>query len=354
MKKDVFALVGAMFFVLGMVSCRQEKPNDDEVSIGKGVFVLNEGTYTFANSSLTFYDYEFDTVANELFYKANAAPIGDVGQSLAMVDGKLYIVVNNSNYIYKVDANTLKVEGKIDNFYSPREMLAVAPNKAYVSDLMGTGLWIVNPIDMSHCGSVELGKSTESIVCVGNELYVGNWSNYYTTEIENNTVQVVDIVNDTKVAEIVVGKEPNSMAVDKYDRVWVLCSGGYLNTEKPVLCCIDPTLKQVVKRHEFDGGYPTCYPTNLTIDGRGERLYFIDKDVYALSVDDESLPDKVFVEVTEGGTLYNLAVEPKSGDVYVADAKDYMQNGMVYRYSSDGVLLRSFEAGIIPHAMVFN
>ena len=30
-----------------------------------------------------------------------------------------------------------------------------------------------------------------------------------------------------------------------------------------------------------------------------------------------------------------------------------MKNGTVYRYTSDGLLLASFEAGIIPSAMLF-
>ena len=48
-----------------------------------------------------------------------------------------------------------------------------------------------------------------------------------------------------------------------------------------------------------------------------------------------------------------MAVDPKTGDIYVTDAKNYVMNGMVYRYSNDGVLLNSFEAGIIPSAMLF-
>ena len=43
--------------------------------------------------------------------------------------------------------------------------------------------------------------------------------------MEKNTVQVVDVNNDVKVAEITVGKEPNTMVVDKNNHVWVLCEG---------------------------------------------------------------------------------------------------------------------------------
>ena len=52
--------------------------------------------------------------------------------------------------------------------------------------------------------------------------------------------------------------------------------------------------------------------------------------------------------------FYKIAVNPENGDIYVSDAKTYVQNGTVYRYSSDGVLLSSFDAGICPGFMLFN
>ena len=67
----LLALVAAMLF-----SCKPEPtptpvdPSDTTSVNLKGVFVLNEGVYQFSNGSLTFYDPEADTVANNLFYKA--------------------------------------------------------------------------------------------------------------------------------------------------------------------------------------------------------------------------------------------------------------------------------------------
>ena len=329
-------------------------PSDTTVNL-KGVFVLSEGNFQFSNASLSFYDPEADTVANNLFYKANYAPIGDVAQSLAIADGKLYIVVNNSNYIYKMDANTIRIDTtqpfKLTDFYSPREMHFVAPNKAYVSDLMGTGLWIVNPQDMTHSGSIEMGKSTEKMVQVGNELYVSNWSNYYVPGMEKNTVQVVDVNNDVKVAEITVGKEPNCMAVDNNGHVWVLCEGATweLDGENPSLWEIDPMLKSATKRFEFSGTAMI-----LKANASGTALYvFYNNEVRRFDIAASALSESFSVAAPEGGTFYNMAVNPQNGELYVTDAKNYMMNGTVYRYTEDGVLLSSFEAGIIPSAMLF-
>ena len=357
----LLAFVAALLF-----SCKPDPtptpvdPNDTVQPVNlKGVFVLNEGNYQFSNASLSFYDPEADSVANNLFYKANNAPIGDVAESMALVDGKLYIVVNNSNYIYKVDANTIECDltqpFKLGDFYSPREMYFVAPDKAYVTDIIGTGLWIINPQDMTHAGSIEMGKTTEKMVAVGNELYVSNWSYYYVnanSHFSYNTVQVVDMNNDVKVAEIEVGKEPNSMAVDKNGHVWVLCEGrswdvGY--GENPSLWEINPLLKTAEKRYEFDGTAST-----LRANRAGDQFFLIwDNMVRRFDLATMALSESFGIAAEPGGLFYNMAVDPETGDLYVTDAKNYMMNGTVYRYNEDGVLLSSFEAGVIPSAMLF-
>lgn len=371
------AIVAAMLF-----SCKPEPsptpvdPSDTTSVELKGVFVLNEGVYQFSNASLTFYDPEADTVANKLFYKANGIPVGDVAQSLALSDGQLYMVVNSSNYIYKVDANTLKCDlsstFQLTDFYSPREMHIVAPNKAYVSDLIGKGLWIINPQDMTHCGFVETGKTTEKIVQVGNELYVSNWSNYYFPNMEKNSVQVVDINNDVKVAEITVGKEPNTMVVDKNCHVWVLCEGAtwQADGEKPTMWEIDPMLKTAQCRYTFDdvvdpetGEVIRFAASNIKTEPTGRYFYVIvshvdedgdasDSEIRRFDVETQQFSETFRIS-SEGNTFYNMAVDPKTGEIYVSRIGSPVMNGTVYRYNADGVLLSSFEAGMFPSAMLF-
>ena len=50
------------------------------------------------------------------------------------------------------------------------------------------------------------------------------------------------------------------------------------------------------------------------------------------------------------GQVRMLGLDPSNGDVYVADAIDYQQQGQILRYSQDGELLDSFYVGIIPGA----
>ena len=345
---------------LAFVSCnnKKETPQPTPEPATKGLFVLNEGNFTYANSSLSFYDFDKNEAENNLFFRMNNAPIGDVGQSLTLIGNDLYIVVNNSKYIYKVNAKTVEYEAKIEGFTSPRYMLQVSNDKAYVTDLESTGFWSLN-LNTLEKTFIETGNTTEAIVMVGDEVFVSNWSNYYTSQIglttSNNTVQVIDCVNDTLVDEIEVAQEPNSMVVDKNNHIWVSCSGGYMPPCDPSSLCIDAATHQVIRRFDLAEG---SYPSYVAIDGAGETLYFLNGgmsalNVYKMSVDATELPENPFI-TSDGKLFYNLKVNPENGDIYVTDAKNYVQNGDLVRYSSDGTLLGTFELGIIPSYMLFN
>ena len=72
-----------------------------------------------------------------------------------------------------------------------------------------------------------------------------------------------------------------------------------------------------------------------------------------MDVRSESLPEKPFLENMTGNYWYGLTVDPRTSEVYLADALDYVQPGWVFRYSARGGLLDSFQVGIIPGAFCF-
>lgn len=354
MKRTILIL--SLIIAITFAACKKkETPQPTPQPADRGLFILNEGTFTYANSSLSYYDFATNTVENNLFFRVNNAPIGDVGQSLTLIGDDLYIVVNNSKYIYKVDAKTIVYKAKIEGFTSPRYMLQVSADKAYVTDLVSTGFWVLN-LNTLEKTFVETGNTTEAIVKVGNEVFMSNWSNYYTiTETSNHSIQVIDCVNDALVETIDVAQEPNSMVVDKYNHIWVSCSGGYMPPQDPAIICIDAATHQVIKRFDLAEG---SYPSGLAIDGAGENIFFMNGgygtlNVYKMSVDATEVPETPFI-TSASKVFYNLKVNPQNGDIYLTDAKNYVVNGDLLRYSADGTLLGTFELGIIPSYMLFN
>jgi hypothetical protein len=53
------------------------------------------------------------------------------------------------------------------------------------------------------------------------------------------------------------------------------------------------------------------------------------------------------------GGFYSLAIDPENSEIYVGDAIDHSQNGIVHRYSSVGMLIDEFKVGISPGNFAF-
>jgi DNA-binding beta-propeller fold protein YncE len=343
-----FSIVSVMIFV----GCKGDDimPAPPPETLGQGFFVVNEGNFTVGNSSVSFYSYDSARMFNNMFYAANGAPLGDVASSMSFFRNSAFIVVNNSGLIYVVDKNSMAYMTKITGLQSPRQIHFINAEKAYISDLQSDSLIFFNPQSLDYMGAIGLGKSSEAMLSVNEKLFVANWSNYYQTA-PNNTIMVIDWLSDQLVDSIVVAKEPNSMVIDKDNKLWVLCSGGYMNEETPALFCIDPITLEKLQVLYFED--ITSSPQQLCINAGGDTLYFLSNGIYRLPIDNPELPQAPFIEMGLRN-FYSLAVDPLLSHVLVTDAVNYLQDGYVFRYRPNGMLIDSIRAGIIPGQIRFN
>lgn len=327
------------------VSCSKEpgnKPQDNDFKVG-GVFIINEGNYSSANSSLSYYDPVNDIISQNIFFIANNAPLGDVAQSITFHNDIAYITINNSGHIYAINCKDAVFEGKIDNLISPRNMLIISNEKAYVSDLYSKNITIVNPGNYEITGYVGIGKSSEAMVKSGNKVFVSNWSDYNQTT-SNNTVMVIDSETDLLIDSILVGIEPESMVIDMKNYLWVLCSGGFMNEETPTLWKINTETYNIESKFTFDNIQSN--PTDLCISNALDELFFLNNGVFSMPINSTELPQQPIIESNENN-YYSLGIS-KDGEIYVSDALDYNRNGIIYRFGNSGELISSFNAGIIP------
>ena len=152
------------------------------------------------------------------------------------------------------------------------------------------------------------------------------------------------------VAQLTVGIQPTSLVLDKYNKLWTLTNGGYEGSpygyEAPALYRIDPETFEVEKQFTFKLGDS---PSELQLNGGRDTLYWLSDDVWTMDVSASVLPGRPFLEY-RGTKYYGLTVDPTNGEVYVADAIDYQQQGFIYRYSPAGKLIDEFYVGITPGA----
>ena len=92
-------------------------------------------------------------------------------------------------------------------------------------------------------------------------------------------------------------------------------------------------------------------PNNLKISSNGETMYYLNNGVNQLSIYASSLPSSSIIN-QNGSLFYGLGISP-TNDIYVSDAVDYVQSGIVYRYDSTASLIHQFSVGIIPQGFWF-
>ena len=334
-----------------LTSCMKWETGEEETfeASPSGLFITNEGNFQYGNASLSFYDPATRTIENEVFYRANGMKLGDVAQSMTVHNGVGWVVVNNSHVVFAIDLNTFREVGRITNLTSPRYMHFVSADKAYITQIWDNRITVVNPRTYQITGYIECPAmtmetgSTEQMVQWGDYVYVNCWS-------YQNRILKIDTRTDTVVGELEVGIQPTSLVIDRNGKMWTITDGGYDGSpygyEAPSLYRIDAETFRIEREFPFALGDA---PSEVQINGAGDKIYWLNEDVWEMDVEAEWLPVRPFLEQRET-IYYGLTVDPRSGEVYVADAIDYQQQGMIYRYSPTGELIDEFYVGIIPGA----
>ena len=322
---------------------------EDFNASSKGVFIINEGSFQYGNATLSYYDPATEKIDNEVFYRANGMKLGDVAQSMVIRDSIGWIVVNNSHVVFAININTFKEVGRITNLTSPRYIHFISDEKAYITQIWDNRIFIVNPKKYEITGYIECpgmemeNGSTEQMVQFGDYVFVNCWSN-------QNRILKIDTRSDAVVDELIVGIQPTSLRLDCNNKLWTITDGGSEDSpygyEAPSLYCIDAESFTIEKEFKFDYGDT---PSEVQLNGSKDKLYWINDDIWEMDVTADQTPVRPFLPY-KGTIYYGLTVDPHSGDVYIADAIDFVQPGMIYRYSEDGELLDEFYSGVIPGA----
>lgn len=331
----------------GLASCKKDDPAANLKHYTSGVFVVNQGK-SGGIGSITWYDPTSGETVQDVFGRANGnAGLGEFAQSLALHNGKGYIVVNGANKIYVVDAETMQFQDSIGGLTLPRYLLPLDNDVALVSQ------WGVNGLDgtvvkidlhtLKPIQAVKTGNGPEKMIRQADGLIAVPNSGGFGVDSS------VSILNPNTLDEVsrtvVPGKNPSVAALallpgnPASPNTFVYCPGSFF----------DATPQGWVGALSSGAGISHTTPPygyDLVASPDGKTLYFAGNgNIYAL--------DGGGLRVLFQQKAFGLACDPKTGYLYCADAKSFDSAGEVVIYKPDGTKIGSFSTGIGPGQMVF-
>ncbi len=313
-----------------------------------GAFIMNEGGFGSENGSLSFYSFETHSVQNKIYKSINGSDLGDVVQSMLIVDTLGFIVVNNSNKIEVISTNSWDSTTTIDMPVgsSPRNIVYYN-GRLYVTNLYTNTVSVLSVLDYSIETSILVGTNPEEIFITAGRAFVAN-SGFGS----GNTVSVIDLETNQVIENIRVGDNPQAFIFDTEEQINLLCSGRYPawgdSTDSGTnggLYIIDPISMAVIDSLPI-AGHPAF---ELAFDGSETGYFILDGNVQAYSTITHRMQSVDFLV----GNYYSIEADPVSEQLFVTDAPDFTQDGRLYIFTLEGDLGETHTVGINPGAITF-
>ena len=351
---------GLVLIVLGtycfMLTSCDDDDNQPAGEFESGIFVINEGNFQDADGTISFISPTDGSVKQDLFGSVNnGLALGDVVQSMTIDGDYAFVVVNNSNKIEIVNANTFVSVHTLQGLSLPRYFTTLN-GKGYVTEWVSfTDPGRVTIIDLdSHTAgeSITTDYGAENILAHDGLLYVSN--NF------SNTISVIDPDEKEVIKTIEVGNGPGSLLIDNDDMIWVICAGGYDLDYNPLndgkLVRLDPEKSEdesavsVVKEIELGTNLTAKAAINKAMDS---LFYYSGNSVYAVNTSASEAPTSPLLTEDDATGFYGIGLDPQDGILYLADTKNFAGNGVVYRYTSSGVPVDNKVTGRGPNGFAF-
>jgi hypothetical protein len=343
--------VTVVFLLASFLSCSKEKSHS--IDITKGALIANEGNFGHSDASVSYYNYEKDSVYEDIFSTVNGRALGDVLQSICINGDRTYLVVNSSNKIEVVSSKNFESAGVIKGVSMPRYM-TVFDNKGYVSCWGDSSLKVIDLNSLNVTSSIHAGSGPEKMLIYQDKLFLANCGGYGT----DSTLSVIDLNSGTLLHTLTVGYNPYDITIDKNHSLWVVCYGKAVYGQDYKL--IDSSASELVKIN----------PNNYTIDKRitisdtkhamyvevsadSNDLYFgggfAFGAIFKLSISNPEAEPVLFCN----DYAYGFNINPSNGEVYVTIAPSYIDAGILKRYNAEGNLLGTYSTGISPKGVTF-
>lgn len=342
----LFLLASLIFW-----SCQKEEVNPPRGKYENGAFIINEGNFTQANGSISFYDIDSNKVVSDVFKLENGREIGATIQNMYEYIGRLYIVTNNPGKIEIVDNKTFKSIATINNGLNNPFSFAAVGSRAYVSCwgiFNNTTFKYDNPyiaiIDLENntvLNTLARNAQPQHLLAIEPFIYVGN--------VNSSVISVLNTVNNLFEASITVPAGPDQMMLDANNKLWVMCRSGSFVRINPISNSVETTIS---------GIQTAGFNEKFVMNGGKNRIYYLAPEpfpssnvkVFLLNTNATSAPTTPLIT---GQNFYGIGVDPVGNTIYIGETGGFTANAKVFRYNVDGTFRDNLTAGIAPNGFFF-
>lgn len=355
LNKFFISAICGLTLLSGFSSCSDD---DEDLSWKEGAtvnlpvyraFVLTEGTWQGNNSHLTFLDPAQDTIYTSDIYEAqNGMKIGDTANDMIEEDGDIYIVVNVSKVLLRLNGSGVEL-ARYDDFETlgePRNIVE-EDGKVYVTCWGGyVARFDAKTLKLEK--SVKVDANPEQIIEHNGKLYCVN-SGYGV----GNTMSVIDIRSFDKAESIEIMSNPQEIQ-EANGHIYIMAYDANYNK---YISIYDEKTRKCRKIADASSMY--AYGDYLYMANSTSPNYTNYNTQYSIynALNGETTAwqmSNIPAEMTSGTNLvYMIERNPYDGSFYIG-LTNYFENSTLYHISSDGKYKTKVSAGgISPNSMVF-
>lgn len=321
----------------------------------RGFYLLNEGNMGMNKSTLDFYDFDKGVYHRNIYAERNPTvpkELGDVGNDLKIYADRMYAVINSSNKVEVMDAATAKRIGQVD--IPNCRYIAFQGNYAYVTSYAGPVE--INPdyqqkgyvakidlITLQETARCLVGFQPDELAVSEGKLFVANSGGYRgagSLEGYERTLSVVDLNTFTEERRIDVDYNLHRVRADRQNNLWVSSRGDYKGHPSRLFFVdrekmqVTDSLPIAVSDMWIDGDSLYYYSTEWNYATFSNRVsYGIVNIVTHQIVSTGFITDGTDKQIE---VPYGIMVHPVTKDIYITDAGNYVDPGMLYCFNRQG------------------
>ena len=374
---NVFLILLSLLTQIMLNSCRSdvEMILSEDIAIGnpeiikgyKGFYLLNEGNMGSNKATLDFYDFATGIYTRNIYAERNPhvpKEMGDVGNDIGIYNNKIWAVINVSNKIEVMDAQTTQ---RIAQIEIPNcRFIKFHKGYAYVTSYAGPV--VIDP-DYEQLGFVAkintvtlevvdrclVGFQPDELEISVDKIYVANSGGYMgagNSDGYERTVSVIDIATFKEEKRIDVAYNLERIKADSRGNLWVSSRGDYkglparlyfLDREKEI---ITDTIDIAATNYWIDNDLLYVYGTEFSYINNSWNISYSIVDTKSREIISRNIiTDGTDKEIEKP---YGIMVHPETKDIFITDAGNYVTPGVLYCFDKEGRKKWNVVTGNIP------